>query len=598
MLFKLPAFGGQQYSLLPQSTPPISPRLPAHSSRRRRFPLSRRTCLLLISVLFIAGLLTVGRMHPATALVMDDTVDHVKGWWVNTAPDEEGWEGDDRWGPVPVWLGGEDEASGRERESGECGGWDHERPEEDDPVGCVRARQYRQTVRVLEREEKGEHKHWGFTQQHNIETLRNLTRCFLPVAHADYTPCREKPLVVSGWWYSAETLTKATTGEVIWQRAIIKQLAMIGYSFIAVGPYGNWQVVAEMMPDVYQVIWNNDVETVSCVTDPRCIAKEHYVPPEGAEDLSVGVPDEERGVIPLWAMTVTDYWGAKPKEISHNDYWWNLTREGDWTYQPLGPEWIATPWALPNHTHLPYSIEEECLKLDVVAPEDRRNAAFVYGKRSAYFHYGHVSPPEFWTNLSRENDFDLILTATIEEGQPLPDGLESIGKQSPQAFQELVASVKAMVGVGVPGFSPSVYDALCAGTPVILPYFFEEKVQSEWRHYSGWSQHGPAAQIGEPYVYSYAARNFTQLQDVVRRAVATPIERYIPDDMQLPTALEKLLTYLTRPSKSMMEERVAANGGRVPQLMAGLRERCYELGRCSPMFEAGRTPAVPAGMFV
>jgi len=35
-------------------------------------------------------------------------------------------------------------------------------------------------------------------------------------------------------------------------------------------------------------------------------------------------------------------WGAQPKEISHNSYWWGLTEEGEWTYQPLGQEWTAT----------------------------------------------------------------------------------------------------------------------------------------------------------------------------------------------------------------------------------------------------------------
>lgn len=50
-----------------------------------------------------------------------------------------------------------------------------------------------------------------------------------------------------------------------------------------------------------------DTQAMSCITDPRCIAKEHYVPPEGSPDLSVGVPDEERGVIPLWALQVHTY---------------------------------------------------------------------------------------------------------------------------------------------------------------------------------------------------------------------------------------------------------------------------------------------------
>lgn len=54
-------------------------------------------------------------------------------------------------------------------------------------------------------------------------------------------------------------------------------------------------------------IWMPDVDIVSCATDPRCVAKEHYVPPVDAEDLSVDVPDEERGTIKLWQMLVVDY---------------------------------------------------------------------------------------------------------------------------------------------------------------------------------------------------------------------------------------------------------------------------------------------------
>ena len=37
-----------------------------------------------------------------------------------------------------------------------CWGWDPARPEEMDPEGCLRARQYRQVMRVLERERRAE----------------------------------------------------------------------------------------------------------------------------------------------------------------------------------------------------------------------------------------------------------------------------------------------------------------------------------------------------------------------------------------------------------------------------------------------------------
>jgi len=80
--------------------------------------------------------------------------------------------------------------------------------------------------------------------------LRKLLLCFLPPSHANYTSCPPKPLILSGWWYSAQVVTAATTGEVIWQTGLMKQLEALDVGFIAVGPYENWITVAEMMPDV------------------------------------------------------------------------------------------------------------------------------------------------------------------------------------------------------------------------------------------------------------------------------------------------------------------------------------------------------------
>jgi hypothetical protein len=81
---------------------------------------------------------------------------------------------------------------------------------------------------------------------------------------------------------------------------------------------------------------------------------------------------------------------------------------------------------------------------------------------------------QFWTDLAREPTFDLLSTCDIEDGYPLPDGLDTIGLQSREAYEELVGSVKVMLGMGAPMISPSVYSSLCVGAglgppPVILP---------------------------------------------------------------------------------------------------------------------------------
>ena len=48
------------------------------------------------------------------------------------------------------------ENSGGIAESEECRGWNPMMDEASDPVGCLKARQYRQTAKVLAREELGE----------------------------------------------------------------------------------------------------------------------------------------------------------------------------------------------------------------------------------------------------------------------------------------------------------------------------------------------------------------------------------------------------------------------------------------------------------
>ncbi|TYJ57167.1 hypothetical protein B9479_002082 [Cryptococcus floricola] len=480
-----------------------------------------------------------------------------------------------------------------------CRGWDPAAPEWSDPAGCLKAKQYRQAFKVLQRERSRKHNHYHFAIDHNIATLEVMLKCFLPTSDPEYTPCHEKPLIISGWWYTAAVLTDSTTGEVVWQRSITQQLEKLGYFWIAVGQYTNWIEVAEIMPDVYNTLWNNDVETLSCITDPRCIAKEDYVPPEGGEDLSVGVPVQERGVIPLWALNVVDYWGARPKEISHNTHWWGLKEKGDWTYQPLGQEWIATPWPLPaGHHHLPYSIEEECLARPTTPLEERKDAGLILAKRSSYFHYHHVSPPEFWTNLTQNDGVELISVANVEEGKPMPVGLETIGKQTVEDYTKLVGDVKAMVGIGIPVISPSVYAAWCQATPVVIPIFHDEDDSSPWHPYSGYSQHGPALSVGEPYAYSYHAKNYTQLVEAVHKAMSTPIERFIPDDMRLSHTMKALEAYMNRDLVKMMELKVKANGGKIPALKAGLRERCIELGRCMPELPPGRVPSGPSSFLL
>ena len=57
--------------------------------------------------------------------------------------------------------------------------------------------------------------------------------------------------------------------------------------------------------------------------------------------------------------------------------------------------------------------------------------------------------------------------------------------QTRERYEELVGSVKALLGIGAPPISPSVYTALCQGTPVIVPHFEPNLRTDGWHLYSG-----------------------------------------------------------------------------------------------------------------
>jgi hypothetical protein len=99
--------------------------------------------------------------------------------------------------------------------------------------------------------------------------------------------------------------------------------------------------------------------------------------------------------------------------------------------------------------------------------------------------------------------------------------------------------------------------------------------------------------LGEPYVYTYYTQNYTQLHEAVHRAFETPIDRYVPPEMKYEFALDKFRQYLDRDLEGMYENVLRRNGGHIPRMARGIRERCLELKRCEPALPAGRRPSRP-----
>lgn len=469
-----------------------------------------------------------------------------------------------------------------------CMGWDHSAHEGLDPEGCARARRYRQVTRALEREQSDDNLCHGWDKDRVVANLQQVQRCYLPKGHANATSCHDRPIIVSSYWWTAMALGGVTSGEAIWQSSLIDMAEELGYHVLPMDGYEKWIQFAESIPDVLHSVWGGDGGTTTCLTDPRCVAEEHYRPLNGGKDLLADVPEEERGTIPIFRLISMDYWGAKPKNVSNNAYYWGITEDGEWSYHVLGQEWIATPWPLPDkHIYLPYTIEKHCALGQVTPWAERHDCVLILAKKSSFFHDGRAPPEDSWATLAN-GDFDFVSVAQVEEGKDIPEGITNLGFQTREDYNELVGSSKALLGIGWPAISPSVYTALCHGTPVIMPYYRENPDFSGWNLYTDQFQHGPASAIGPPYVYSYFKEDLGSLQSALEQAVATPIGRYIPHDMKHENALKTFKRFLQRDQEKMFQTVVRKNDGRVPQLAKHIKDACVATGICPKMMDAGR----------
>ena len=54
----------------------------------------------------------------------------------------------------------------------------------------------------------------------------------------------------------------------------------------------------------------------------------------------------------------------------------------------------------------------------------------------------------------------MISAAVEDEEFPIPEGIVQVGFQERDAYEQLVGSVRGMLGIGLPVISPSVWTAL------------------------------------------------------------------------------------------------------------------------------------------
>lgn len=172
--------------------------------------------------------------------------------------------------------------------------------------------------------------------------------------------------------------------------------------------------------------------------------------------------------------------------------------------QRTGSDGSRRPYAFPNNTFLPWSIESTCEQIPYVPHEERNETALIYAKSArenliivtaraglaltgiGIFKDARIKP-EFWNStLVQEQEFSFLSTAYREEQENIdvPAGLDSLGLQTRPAYNALLAPVKAVVGLGVPKTSPTVFSALCQGTSVVIPVW-KDRPQTEEKDFWG-----------------------------------------------------------------------------------------------------------------
>ncbi|KAJ7072774.1 hypothetical protein C8F01DRAFT_260438 [Mycena amicta] len=409
---------------------------------------------------------------------------------------------------------------------------------------------------------------------HNDEAMVKLAGCMNGTVR-----CPDRPVILSSYIYIGFLFADFSPpgGEMVWFKSVTEMVEAEGYVILHTHDFPDFVSVSWLIPDLVHMYWAGEKRVPSCIFDPRCIAE--YTPNIDGPDLSVDVPEEERGTIPISRLFVTTFWGCYPPSWGHG-----LAFTGDfkgddwWSWNPLGPAWALTPYDYPNNTFLPWSIEEVCMKNPYTPHNDRNDTVLLYAKHSLIFKNARIKP-DFWnSDVVKALPFKFITTAKIVDDTPLPDGLETLGTMTRENYNTLLGSVKAVVGLGVPTISPTVYSALCQGTPLVLPLFKEEETNELAKLYgTRYSQHPMAVALGAPYVHTYMADNQTQLIQAVEETMKIGLDRFIPPKMREPFVRSAIRKVLNTDFDAKARETIVANGGQMPRHLD--HTRLFMIGR-------------------
>ncbi|KAJ7055068.1 hypothetical protein C8F01DRAFT_1030595 [Mycena amicta] len=316
-------------------------------------------------------------------------------------------------------------------------------------------------------------------------------------------------------------------GEEIWARSTVAALDVLGYTYLY-SPH--WDATPDqpatlrgtmelyrMFPDLVKAVVATGDETRLCSKDPRCI-------------LSAENPYG----IPVWKLFSFSFWAEADNLLGHQ---WTLNPED---YQR------EHSWLVPNN-YLGYSVEPGCATIPFVPHEQRQQPpmAFVMAKYPDYFKPpAHAWTAEYYREAANATGARFFSGVRSDMYKELPedfpsDLMENLGWLPLDRFYRMLSGAGVVIGVGMPGTSPTMYDALCLGVPVINPILDWNKDdpmnRDQWN-----AQHGTLKELDPPYVYNVFKGDKEGFVKAVKDALANPIQSYILDQMRMSAVEERL----------------------------------------------------------
>ncbi|KAG9018745.1 hypothetical protein FRB90_010052 [Tulasnella sp. 427] len=335
----------------------------------------------------------------------------------------------------------------------------------------------------------------------------------------------------------------------------------LGYSMLIAS---NTAELEEMYREYHQhvqiVLWEDSPwHSRPCLRNSTCV----YIDAESRN--SVPPPNSTHLNIPIWKIFNCNWWETANPPLG-----------GPFTLSPENyPIWPGGSGGRANH-FIGYSIEKTCLKTPFIPHHERPRQAYVFAKYLRYFLRPEYFLPSntgdtlsqtrtnFFSGLSTSANLTFVGQFKREETPPTvfpPAGIQEIPRMERVAFQKVVASSRVLMGIGVPGLSPTPYEALCLGVPFINPV--EEWDTRDPEDLTKWrSQHDGLLHSGvkEPYVYHVKAGDREGFEKAIVKAMETPISRYIPKDMKMSALVRRIKMLLETDWKPVASERMQEVG--------------------------------------